>query len=184
MQVGTFILLFSFVMMPLGSSIYAYFKIYLHLKSVGQSRVGDHSANATRVEATIAMKMLGLMVLFVICWTPATVMMCWRVLRLPNSEHPLIDLWSGIACGAAGVFTPLLNCVLFESYRTAVTKRLPFSAPFIKAFALTAASTGARVTTAHKTALTMTAGMHDDSELLEDADDYSGRYRFVTVSCT
>ena len=128
-QWGTFILLFVFVILPLVGSAYSYFKIYLRLKSLGRSRVGEHSA--TRTEADIAMKMLLMMLLFVACWTPAVVMMCWRILARPNSDHPLIDLWSSIGCTAAGFLTPLLNCVLFEHYRTAVVKRIPLASPFL-----------------------------------------------------
>ena len=60
------------VVTPLGASVYAYFKIYRHLKPLGNSRVDGHTATST--EAAIAMKMLVVMALFMACWTPAVVM--------------------------------------------------------------------------------------------------------------
>ena len=166
---GTFVLLFVFVLVPLVGSAYAYFKIYRRLKSLGRSRVGAHSA--TLAEATIAMKMLVMMLLFTACWAPATVMMCWRILARPNSDHPLIDLWSAVGCTAAGFLTPTLNCILFINYRNAVKQKIPISAPLIDAISTAATHTHATMETT-----AMTTMMALDEELDED-EEYTGEYR-------
>ena len=52
--VGNFTIFIVFIMVPLGWCVWAYVKMYYHLKSLGDDRVGDNAA--TRIEAQIAMK--------------------------------------------------------------------------------------------------------------------------------
>ena len=101
-------------------------------------------------------------------------MMCWIVLGLPHNDNPLWDIWSSVACMSVGVLTPLLNCMLLESYRSAVKTRLPISAPFIEA--VTVAATQSQVTlSATRSALTTMAGL--DEELSVEEQNYTGEYR-------
>ena len=52
--VGNFAIFVMFILTPLGGCVWAYVKMYYHLKSLGDDRVGDNAA--TRIEAQIAMK--------------------------------------------------------------------------------------------------------------------------------
>ena len=53
-SVGNFSIFIVFITVPLGGCVWAYAKMYYHLKSLGDDRVGDNAA--TRIEARIAMK--------------------------------------------------------------------------------------------------------------------------------
>lgn len=55
------------------------------------------------------MKMLAFMLLFVTCWTPATIWTGWVILRLPGYTDPRLDIAAVIGAVTAGVVPPLVS---------------------------------------------------------------------------
>ena len=56
----------------------AYLAVNRRIRSLGRDQRAGGDNHVTRTESVIAMKLLLVMVLFVLCWTPATVMLLWQ----------------------------------------------------------------------------------------------------------
>ena len=64
-------------------------------------------------------QMLFIMLAFVACWTPATVMVVLQFFQLGPFDHPLVDIIAALFAVMAGVTSPVLNLMFFFDVKKA-----------------------------------------------------------------
>ena len=55
--------------------------------------------------------MVLILVVYVSCWTPATVMIVMQFFRLPYHDHPLVDIVGALFATMSALTSPILNLV-------------------------------------------------------------------------